>query len=78
MPTLLRLVFEERDANFRIVPFVCGCLERNGNHVVFVFLVTQRRCLRIRIKEGKVHRKNLLHSFAFSRGNFKKDFVELE
>ena len=44
------LGFEERDANFRIVPFVCGCLERNGNYVVFVFSVTQRRFLRIRIK----------------------------
>ena len=50
---MLSLVFEERDANFRIVPFVCGCLERNGNHVVFVFLMTQRRFLRIRIKEGE-------------------------
>ena len=42
MPTLLRLVFEERDANFRIVPYVCGCLERNSNRVVCVFNGTKK------------------------------------
>ena len=36
MPTLLRFLFEERDANFRIV---CGCLERNSDHEVCVFNV---------------------------------------
>ena len=37
MPTLLRFLFEECDANSRIGPYVCGYLERNSDHVVCVF-----------------------------------------
>ena len=43
MPILLRLLFEELDANFRIVSFVCGCSERNGKpRGVCVFMDTKK------------------------------------
>ena len=58
MPILLCLVFEELDANFRIVSFVCGCLERDGNRVVLCFYGHKEVYVELELMKGKVHRKN--------------------
>ena len=57
--------------------FVVTCKEIATT--LFVFSMDTKKVFKN--KNGgreKVHRKNILHSFAFSRGNFKKDFVEFD